>query len=108
LKKEILYQTGFVGLGCLGAVLVGIGVSNTNPATIISGIALVIGEIISSFKLQIFGENISSVKINQETIQKKVCGNCGYRVKEFDKVVDNKCPQCKHYDLDGDVLHYGL
>lgn len=38
----------------------------------------------------------------------RACGNCGYRVKEFDEVIDDKCPRCKHYDLDGDVLHYGL
>jgi len=38
----------------------------------------------------------------------RACGNCGYRVKEFDKVIDDKCPRCKHYDLNGDVLHYGL
>jgi len=38
----------------------------------------------------------------------QACGNCGYRVKESDKVIDDKCPRCKHYDLNGDVLHYGL
>jgi len=38
----------------------------------------------------------------------RACGNCGYRVKEGDTVVDDKCPRCKHYDLNGDELHYGL
>ena len=38
----------------------------------------------------------------------RACGNCGYRVKEYDKVINDKCPRCKNYDLNGDVLHYGL
>ena len=37
----------------------------------------------------------------------RACGKCGRRVKEYDVIIDDKCPRCK-YDLNGDVLHYGI
>ncbi|MCH8085872.1 MAG: hypothetical protein IIC15_05560, partial [Thaumarchaeota archaeon] len=36
------------------------------------------------------------------------CGKCGYRVKDYDVVINDKCPRCKNYDLNDDELHYGI
>jgi len=91
------------GLG--GAVSITFGISTTDLKSIIGGSIAVIGAI-----LMLIHFSKKSIKLDTEksTWVGRACGNCGYRVKEYDEIINNKCPQCKHYDLDGDVLHYGL
>jgi len=97
-----------IGLG--GTVSITLGISTTDLAYTFGGSISVICSI-----LMLIHFSKKSVKVdvvNPFSSGSKwighACGNCGYRVKEEDEIINDKCPRCKHYDLGGDVLHYGL
>ncbi len=96
--------------GWVGAFLIALGISTTEFVSFLIGSLAVITSILMLIEIsKTFGkvDTVNPFSSGSKWIG-RACGNCGYRVKEEDEIINDKCPRCKHYDLDGDVLHYGL
>ena len=106
IPKFVQVITGFGG-----ALLIAFGISNAEFVSIIMGSIMVIVSILTLIEIskKLFGNvDVVSPLTSGSKWVGHACGNCGHRVEEWEEVINDICPKCKHYKLDGDVLHYGL